>query len=292
MSTLGELINRLAIQGGIDQNDEALKGLLTNTAVSGLTIDDKIVSAIDSNLLTVESAKNNPTLKNHFTALALNGVDLELKRLYEANELESSIVDEINAEQSSYKRIGLLIDKVKTLESAKASANKDGKEKLNGEIEKLNQQINDIQSDHANELNAMKTNHRNDIKNMLVKNMLGSYDYSLPTSKDVSIITAENIINNELAKRGGLVIIDDNNNLQLKQSENPELDFYVNNEKVDYKGFADSTLANHKLLKTVDTPPANQPPTPPANMPPAPGGSNAFAESIAQNIDNLESANK
>lgn len=288
MSTLGELINKLALSGGMDADDDGLKTILGNTAVSSLELTDDVVNAINSNLLTIDSAKNNADLKNHFTALALAGVDGELARLQTSYDLTPEIIEKLKGETSSYKRIGMLVEQVKALESAKIGQTKEGQDVLQKSIDDLNKQILENNTSHQTALTDQSTKHRGEMQNLLVKTALSNYDYSLPTSKEVAVSTAENIIFGELAKQGGTVILDDNNNLVLKQSANPEMDLFQDHQKVDFKGFAESTLASHKLLKTIDTPPTG---TPPSIAPGTPSvSSNSFAQSVDNNITDLENA--
>lgn len=282
---LGELLNKLVSQAGLDTESEGVKALLSNPTVSGYEIDPSIANGITSNLMTVESAKNNPTLKNHFYALALNGVDSEINNLVGSMELEQSIVEELNAEKSSTKRVGLLINKIKELESAKVNANNSGKEKLNEQIEGLNAQINSLKEAHANEMTAQATAHRENIKDLQVNTLLSAYDYALPTDKDVSILTAKQVINGELSKHGAKVVLNDNNELALQTNEGT--DFYLNNEKVTFKGLAESTLANHKLLKTVEKPTPNSAPTGGGQTPPSNPASNEFLAAASQNLEQL-----
>jgi len=281
---LGELLNKLVAQAGLDTESESVKALLSNPTVSGYEIDPAIANGITSNLMTVESAKNNPTLKNHFYALALNGVDSEINNLVGSMQLEQNVVDELNAEKSSTKRVGLLINKVKELESAKLNANNTGKERLNEQIEALNSQINSLKETHANEMKAQLTTHRENIKDLQINTLLSAYDYALPTDKDVSILTAKQVINGELAKQGAKVVLNDNNELTLQTNEGTDL--YINNEKVNFKGLAESTLANHKLLKTVEKPnPVNQ--TLGGGQNQQPPMSNDFVAAASQNLEQL-----
>lgn len=279
MSQLGEILNRMATQAGINPEDEGLKALLSNPTVSTYEISDNIVEGLSNGLMTMESAKNNPTIKNHYFAQALNGVDSELNTITSGLGLEQSILDELNAEKSSTKRVGLLINKIQALESAKANTNKDGKQVLQVEIDKLreehNKEVLDLRSNNTQEIDTLKDQQKDTIKGILMQSSLNGYDYSLPVSKEVSSKVALDTILNELNKVGGKVVLGDNNDLELKNNEGQDL--FINNEKAIWKTFSETQLSNHKLLKTVDAPtPSPHIPIPTPNVTGEPVQNNAF----------------
>jgi len=271
MSQLGELLNKLATQSGVDANDESLKALLSNPTIASYEVPETIVTSLTNNLMTVESAKNNPTIKNHFFATALNGVDSELNNLTTKYGFEQGIIDELNAEKSSTKRVGLMISKIQELESAKANTGGGDKAALQEVIDKLHLEMKTQGETHASALDTQTIANRENIKGMLVNNLLSGYEYSLPVDKAISINTANQLINQEVNKLGAKVVLTDNNELQLTTSDG--MDVFNGNDKMNFKGLVETTLANNKLLKTKE--PII---TPPAGTPPAGGGRNEFLE--------------
>ena len=291
--TVGELINKLAIQGGINAEDEGLKALLSNAALSNTEVPDNILTGINGSLLTVDSAKNNPTLKSHFFAQALNGVDTELSNLYSEFGLGEDVITELNAEKSSTKRTGLLARKIQMLEAAKSGQSKEGKDELQKTIDSLNEQIKMDAENHQQALTNLTNEHRSGIQDMLINTSLSGYDYSLPVDKEISIQTARQILNSELASKGGKVVLNDNNQLMLRTADGSQ-DFYIGNDKFDFKGFVDQTLANHKLLKATNDPAPNpgQAPIPGQGIPngnPAPMGKpNPFLEAASKSAGQFD----
>lgn len=279
MSQLGELLNKLAIQSGVDANDESLKALLSNPTISSYEVPATIVNSISSNMLTIESAKSNPVLKSHFYALAYNGLDSELENLATEFGVESSIMEELKAEKSSTKRAAQFTRKIKELESLKAKASGSDKNGLQTEIDRLNGELKTIKEGHSQELSKTQASFRESIKNMLSDNLLMGYEYSLPVDKSIAVSTAKQLIDMELRKVGGNLVLNDNNELELKNKDG--MDLFIGNDKFDYKSFVDQSLATHKLLKTKDaTPPA--PVIPPSN---APAGMGEFLAQATKNAE-------
>lgn len=282
MSQLGELLNKLAIQSGIDANDEGLKALLSNPTVSAYDVPDAIASSIQSNLLTVESAKHNPTLKSHFYALAYNGLDTELNGLMTELGIDDTLKSELMKETSSTKRASLLTKKVKELESKKANGDGGDKTKLTEQINALNEQIaNEKQSRTELETNLRK-GFLDEKKSLLLENILSGYNYAMPISQEANVMTAVNLLNSELAQQGLKVDLTEDNKLSLITSEGTK--FFDKNVAVDVKTYVDGVLGKHKLIQTK---PANQPA--PAPTPQAPGQQPVSSSNFANVANGLAS---
>jgi len=119
MANLGEFLNALFLNAGVEVDNDTLKKIVTTTATS--EIDQALVDKFNQSYLTINSAKNNPELKKHFYAVAMNGLDTELDNTMLELGLTDDVVNEIKAEKSSFKKAALLAKKVKSLEVEKSS---------------------------------------------------------------------------------------------------------------------------------------------------------------------------
>ena len=283
MSQLGELLNDLAIQSGIDVNNEGLKALLSNATISAYDIPDAIASSIQSNLLTVDSAKNNPIIKSHFFALALNGVDSEINGLMNELQFSDEVKAEILAEKSSTKRSSLLTKKAIEIEAAKGNAGNVDVEKFNAKISELNNQLVAKDAERLSYGEEITSKHRNETKDLLMKNQLSNYNYAMNTiPKEVNIATALAMINQEANTKGIKVALNDNNQLDLMTADGTK--YFENNKEVNVQSFIDGVLGQHKLIvakPSNETPPANVPTPTPANTPGQPNAS-AFTQRAAE----------
>ena len=256
MANLGKLFVALLTSAGVDleANADALKEL----TVLDHDVPDDIASALKSNLMTVESAKNDPTLKSYFTAQALNAVDTQLNDWTSKYEFDEDTKTALKGEQSSYKRMILALNKVKELEAKKA-AGKGGKagdetlNKLKTEIEKLNADVLTAkQSADAAKTEAQKEA-ESAIIQFAINAELASKNYANDAlDKSVNMTVAKTIMEKALKDAGASIIRTEDGSLKLVQASEPSMDFMKENQKVQFGDFVDSTLANSKILKVSD----------------------------------------
>ena len=85
---LVDFLNTIAAKCG---KQKEFEGIVNNPVLSSVEIPDDVANGINSDLFTLESAKNNSSLKTHFSAGALNGVDAEILAAVEALGFGDSI---------------------------------------------------------------------------------------------------------------------------------------------------------------------------------------------------------
>ena len=78
MATLGDFINNLAKQAGIPADDKQLIDVLSSDAVRTTTIPDDLAGNINKAFYTLDAARNNDTLKDHYCALFAKGGEAHL----------------------------------------------------------------------------------------------------------------------------------------------------------------------------------------------------------------------
>jgi hypothetical protein len=109
---LSDLINRLASKCG-KQNDRSVIDLLSYQSLRDIDLSDDVANAVIDGLLTIESAKNNSLLKNHFTALALSAIDTEISNAVKVFALGSDFEKEISGISNTYEKLRKLTLKLK-----------------------------------------------------------------------------------------------------------------------------------------------------------------------------------
>lgn len=279
MANLAETLTALFENVGLDNSNPTIIELQKKLAAT--ETDDTFVSKLNEfkTRLTIEAAKNNPDLKKHFTATVLNGLDTELNNTMNELELADEIKNELLAEKNSYKRSSLLAKKVKDLEAAKVGANKGDKAEMQKQIDALNQQILAEKTNSVNAVKAKEAEYKDRFKGMLMNQFLSAkqiVDYA----KDESYLLAKTKIVNELKAKGYNVELE-NENLRLTNTDGS--DVYVENKKIDFNTFAESVLANNKLIVT-----APQKPNQPNNPNPAPAqNTNVNTSKFAAAMDGL-----
>lgn len=243
-----DVIKSIASQSGVSETE--IKTLLDNTTLDSIEIEDAVSTKLVAPRLSLEAAKNNPDLKKHFTALALNGIDAELERTATEHGLTAEEISELKALESTSKRVSAITKKVQALEAAKVGKGTADTEKLNKQIEDLNNQIVSERNSKVSELAAKDASLENERIDWTLNSMLSNHEYATPVDKEINILTAKTLINKSIQEKG-LKIVRENNNLVLKTSEGTE--YFDNNVKVGVQDFTTKVLANAKLLKASNS---------------------------------------
>ena len=108
---------------------------------------------------------------------------------------------------------------------------------------------------YENQIRDLKAQSESKLMQFQIDTMLSGKEYAnkdLP--KNVQILTAKTLLEQELASKKAKVVMTENG-LKLVNAETPELDFTDSNKTVQFNDFVDSVLASNKLLQ-VSAPPA------------------------------------
>jgi len=263
-----DLINSLASKCG-KQNEQALIDILSRADLQNIDLADDVANAINNNLLTVEAAKNNLAVKNHFNALALGSVDAEILNTIKKLELGDEFETEISGLKNTYEKQRKLAEKLKeSIDNLKASQGK-GDDKA---IEKYTKQINDLNASIAKlkestvskeELEKVQKEKENEVRDYMVHSKIAGLKFANQNAdNDVNIEFANVLLNKALAKSKA-VISKEGNNLKLKNADDPNLDFLnEQNKAISFDDFMNKVFADSKILAVS----GNNPNTPTYNL--------------------------
>lgn len=259
---LGDFLNTLARKAG-KENDPALVAILSSSELANREIADELANYLDMNLMSLDGAKNNPALLNHFKPVVLKALDDQYSILAE----ELGIADSVSAEKSTYKKLDLL--KTKYAETITGLKEKQGKgtnaekeAQLAAQIQQLQGQLAKLTDDRKTEVDTLTSQHANAMTDMQVRFALTGKKYAnkdLPA--EVNTLMAKTLLDAKL-KEAGAILINDNGTLKLKQAANPDMDYVDSGFKtVSFNDFTDKLLADNKLLEVSGggTPPATSP---------------------------------
>lgn len=277
---LKDFLKQQADKLGLQDNAE-METMLTR--VGALEMPDDLANQFNTGLMSLDGAKNNSALLNHFKPTILNAVDDQFKILAE----KYGIADAMAAEKNTYRKASILeTELARRISEAEA---KIGDKESKAEITKLNKQLTDLQSqlahvtdDNNSKIEQLNQQHQAEQLKMLVDFELGSKNYANKSlDRRVSVITAHTLLD-EALKQHKAVIVNDNGSLKLKQAENPTMDYVDEGFKpVAFKDYVDKLLADNHLLEVSNggsqhrTPQPQQPPSSEIRV------SNAFSEAIA-----------
>lgn len=246
---LGDFLNTLAAKSGM-QNDPALVDLLSNSELANQHVSDDFANALDSSLMSLEGAKNNRDLLNHYKPIILKAADEKFAILAE----KYGIVNEMQGEQSTYKKIDILENrlaaKMAELES-EAGKGAQGEEtaKLVKQIENLQKQIIEVQTAKETELAQLREQHTKQQLDMLVNIELNGKRYANQDLGDTNITIGRALVEKAL-KEQNAVLVNEGGVLKLKQADNPQLDYVDSGFKpVTFGDFTNRVLAEKHLLE-------------------------------------------
>jgi hypothetical protein len=246
---LGDFLNTLAAKTGM-QNDPGLVDLLSNSELANQHVSDDFANAMDTALMSLEGAKNNRDLLNHYKPIILKAADEKFAILAE----KYGIVNEMQGEQSTYKKIDILENrlaaKMAELES-KAGKGAQGEEtaKLVKQIENLQKQIIEVQTAKDTELAQLREQHTKQQLDMLVNIELNGKRYANQDLGDTNITIGRALVEKAL-KEQNAVLVNEGGVLKLKQADNPQLDYVDSGFKpVTFGDFTNRVLAEKHLLE-------------------------------------------
>lgn len=249
-TTAGEFIAKLASMAGMSTSDPDLVSILSSSDFSNYKLPEGMTAKINSSLLTMDSARNNEGLRRHYHAEILNGLDNNLETTLEKYSIDGDIAESIRAEKKTTEKYNRLIEKLNDVYAKKASASSSSdKQQFEGEISRLNNQIKELNEKVKQAPQERDTYWTSKLQSKAVQNMLQSYKFAGENNipKDVLIETASVLLNRKLNESKIKLSYDpDSDTIGLKTESG--MDFYKDNTPVSFKGFADSVLAESKLL--------------------------------------------
>jgi hypothetical protein len=260
---LGDFLNTMASKIG-KQNDAGLISVLSLESTKQIDVPDELANAMNAELLSLEGAKNNASIKSHFRAEALNGVDAELASLVKELGLEDDV---FKAEKDTYGKVRALPPKIKELLEKEKKGGDGGtlKADLQKQIVDLNTKLSQTMEAHNAELAKINKQHEGQFMDWQVMNLLKGFQYAnkdIPS--DVNVKFAKTLIDETLAQRGAK-LVNENGTLKLKQANDVSLDYFDDTHKpVAYQDFVSKILADSKLLAVTDPKKGN------TNVPPVP----------------------
>jgi hypothetical protein len=268
---LGEFIAGLSVKFNIDTTQPAFADILS----SAVDVPDTVATLFNNTqLLTLDAAKNNNTLKMHFRHDVLGPIDRSLEAMMTEFQLPDEITAEIKGNNNTYERIPTLMRKLREFEAAKATAATKDKPELTAKINELNQKIAEITAAGNTAVAEKEKQHTEEMKDLILNSKIANR--KLDTSRfppELMLSIARQAFDNEVLKKGAKVL-NENRNLVLKQAQDEGLDYYENSQLVTIDAMIDQVLATNKLIAVTDPNPATDntqgqrrplPPVPGAN---------------------------
>lgn len=255
---LDKLFESLAKKAGIDTNDTDFISVLDK--IKEAELSDTLAYKLEGSLFDKETAKQDYELKSHFTALALNGVDSEIRNVIEEILADNEdLKSELYSIKSTPKRAATLARKIKELEESKAKANSKGDNtkdaKYQAEIDVLMGKLRETEAKYQSELEAERASKYDLIAGFKEDLMLNSFKYATELPSDVNTMMAKQLLNKVATEKGAKIKYNkDTGNFELKRASDETLDWFdERNNKPSYEDFVKGVLTQNKLLAVSDS---------------------------------------
>lgn len=254
MKTLSAYLNDIFIKAGIAPDDVHLKDILANTELQKVNMPDELVTATDSNLISLEQAKNNhPVLKPHYSAEVYDGINQQIKKIMDELELPDPVKLVITNEKLAANKMSMLAKKVKEIEAAKkATTDNTEKQTLQQDIDRLNGEIRSFKEQIETVKKQTEIEKQELYKQNAIEKALSEYK-TIWDDQDADVrntgLTA--LINKALQDKDAKLELDANRRLKLIRNDGANV-FGPDNQPWDAKTLFDQTLSNKKVLKVND----------------------------------------
>lgn len=262
-----EVVKLLLDKVGVD-NDE-LNAFATSGALQDLEIADETAEALQSaEVMNLESAKNNGELGKYFRSKLypevkgelLDRVDQKInvvaKRLL--NEDQLNALNEIEFTQDRVAKFGEFVEST-LAEKTDDTKLKESLKKAQKEIEQLHEQGAAKEEEYKNTLQAKMHEFKNEMLRRDVYNIARDYELqdAFKTTDELKnsiySIVWNTVTENAVPK------YDESGKIRLFQKENPDMELYENNKKVEVNSLVEKAIAPY-TKKSDPSPPKDNPP--------------------------------
>jgi hypothetical protein len=300
MPQLGQLFQSLSGKAGVKSDDEFLKKMLSFAEIMQTEVPDEFAKSLEQNLLTVESAIANPQVRGPLFAEYAGGVDDTIYKSVQDLEFDDQFKGELKNASNTKEKIKKIGEKTKQLlteykEKASKPANKEDHQKhelelasLKSEISRLNAEANNIKASYQTQIENLERTNEDKRRSYALRTHISNRPLVKigETPKEIAVQTAENLIRQEMSKHNLVFHLDEFDNPFLKErKDGTEMEYYVDNKKVQFPDFVDGVLARNKLLQINDPTKNQQIQQPGSGAPITTGTGTPRNTSIASDID-------
>jgi len=245
----GDLFHQLLKSAGFDTTDKAFIDVLSKAEFANTELPESITSALTTNLLTIDAAKNNPTLKKHFVGNALDPINKGIEELIAEYGIDEVTKAEILADQNTYNKYKVAAKKIAELkEKSAGSTSKGEKADLERQINELNKQLSLVATDTQSKIDTIKNEYEQRILNREIDYTLSSKPLPGQFDRDVEVNIARQFVDKALATKGAVIRTIDGR-IAVKQKDNPEMDIFENGKPLTFDALTDMALAENKFIK-------------------------------------------
>lgn len=245
----GILLGKLAQKAGLDTTTEEWKAILTLDN----DLPAEAATKIDTGLLSLEAAKNNPEVTKAIKAQVLAGADARMDSLI--TDLGFTVGDDFANEKNTYEKIAkltkLALDAGKKVSG---TGSKQTADEFAAKEKAYNDEIKSLKDGLKNKEIEFSSTRENDLTNFELQKLLFGKDYVFPKEMDsnVKVNTALSVVQNELAKKGFTFKKNESGQLAIVNKDGAPA-YGSDNVALEPNNFIDGVLTQNKLLRINDS---------------------------------------
>lgn len=247
---LRDFLNQQGKRAGLaDDSDFAM--MLSASSLGDIEVPEPIAQKFESNLLTLDIAKNNLDLKTHFIRNFMMGYDEEIVSLAKNSPLPGEVIEEIKATKNSGDKVKLAFKHLNDLvEKAGKSTNKAQSEEYVAKIAeaqaKYDEAVRKAQSDVA----AVESKYVSRMQDLWEKAQLAGIQWNDAIPESARVPAYKAVINDKLNALGGKVVFDpEANQARIVNAKDESLPLVVSGKEFGYSDLQALVLQENKLLK-------------------------------------------
>lgn len=298
MATLHKFLTDQFKRSGITGNADLEKILTDNKdAFDAIEIPPLAVNLFSENLMSIEQAKNNETLKAHYHGQLGGGIDSNVMDFFKANEiLEPGDLEELKSIKSTGQKVSKALEKMfGKLADAKKQASKSGTVEANQKVQELELQIANLKGEYEGKISEVESRYKSKLENEWIKSNT-AFDWSDAYPVETRVPVYQTLLQKELDSLGAkLVYNHETGKPEIVSATDPTLKVFPGGKELLFSDIHVATLQKNKLMKEAGAGGGNpNPSNTPSFTPPSGGGGNtpkmspSAASSLAENMNILK----
>lgn len=248
--TLRDFLNSQGKRAGLgDDSDFAM--MLSASSLGDIEVPEAIAQKFESNLLTLDIAKNNLDLKTHFIRNYMMGYDEELVALAKQSPLPGEAIEEIKATKNSGDKVKLAFKHLNDLvEKAGKSNSKAQSDEYVAKIAEAQAKYDEAVRKASADVAAVESKYVSRMQDLWEKAQLAGIQWNDAIPESARVPAYKAVIHDKLNALGGKVVFDpDANQARIVNAKDESLPLVVSGKEFGYSDLQALVLQENKFLK-------------------------------------------
>jgi hypothetical protein len=246
---LKEFLLTQAKKAGV-ADDAEFNLMISASSLSDIEVPTAVIGKFDNNLFSLDIAKANINLKNHFISDFMMGYDEELVKMSKEYGLTPETVEEIKSTKSSGQKVKMAMKALKDLEEKARTANPNQSEEFVRKIAEAQDKLDSAVAKAEAEKHAIESKFVSKMQDLWEKAQLSNISWNDNIPEAARLPTYKSVVSDKLNSLGGKMVFDaDANTSRLVNVNDEKLPLVVNGKEFGYSDLQALVLQENKLLR-------------------------------------------